>query len=77
MYENLYYQVVQEEDPHLALNKIIMRDKQTYDYYKDGLHQISSWIDKELIRRKKASQTATADRLMNYGKQKEQQMAEI
>jgi hypothetical protein len=55
VFENLYYQVVQEEDPHLALNKMIMVDKKTYDYYKDGLHLISQWIDKELLRRRKAS----------------------
>ena len=30
-----------------------MRDKKTYDFYKDGLNQISEWIDKDLQRRKK------------------------
>ena len=70
-YEELYYHVIKEADPHMALNQVIMRDKKTYDFYKDGLHTISQWIDKEMLRRKKSSQTVTADRLHNYAAQKE------
>ena len=40
-YEELYYHVIKEADPHMALKKVIMRDKKTYDFYKDGLHTIS------------------------------------
>ena len=50
-YENLYFQVMQHEDPKHELNRIVMRDQRTYDMYKDGLHEINTWIDKELAKR--------------------------
>ena len=37
-YEELYHHVIKEADPLTALNQVIMRDKKTYDFYKDGLH---------------------------------------
>ena len=37
-YEELYHHVIKEADPLTALNQVIIRDKKTYDFYKDGLH---------------------------------------
>ena len=48
IYENLYFQVIQHDDPKRELNKIVMRDKRSYDAYKDGIDIINNWIDKEL-----------------------------
>lgn len=45
VYEDLYLQVIQERDPKEALNRQVMRDKQSFEYYKEGLPQINQWID--------------------------------
>ena len=44
-FEDLYLQVIQERDPKEALNREVMRDKQSFEYYKDGIPLINQWID--------------------------------
>ena len=48
MYEELFFRVMQEKDPKAALNAIVMKDKYSYEKYKDGLHIVKQRIDKAL-----------------------------
>jgi hypothetical protein len=58
--------VIKEKDPREALNRIAMKDKTTFEYYKDGLPQINQWIEQEMKKRQRATNDSSANRLMGH-----------
>ena len=39
---------MQEKDPKFALNQFVMRDRQTFDTFKDCVAELNNRIDREL-----------------------------
>ncbi len=63
MYDELFEKVIVEKDPRRALNQFIMRDNATFHKYKEGMDYINERIDQEMLRRQRAHNLPTANRL--------------
>ena len=60
--DDLFNAVMREKDPKQALNRYVMRDRNSFDMYKDSMDELNKRIDRELSNMRTASNVA--DRLV-------------
>lgn len=62
-----------QKDPKYALNQYVMRDRQTFDMFKDNIAELNIRIDNELAKMKRQPNTV-ADRLIEQKKVQDQNL---
>lgn len=63
---------MREKDPKQALNQYVMKDRSTFDMYKDSMAELTGRIDRELSRIR--SQNKVADRLIDQQRARDQNL---
>ena len=69
----MFNRVIREKDPKQALHQIVMRDKQSFETYKDGMAELNQRIDRELAKINQTNQVA--DRPIEYQSQRDKNSA--